>query len=201
MGNKILYIIIYMYVRASAALPLRALYVLSDFLYLIIYYIAHYRRKVVRGNMQKSFPEKSENELKKLERRFYHHFADYIIETIKLAGMKQEELLRRANIRNPELIYDLQDKGHTCFILMLGHYGNWEWFSGVGARFEGRSKIYQIYRPLTSKPFDKLFIYLRTRFNSIGIKKNEAVREMVRLKQNKTQALVPFVADQTPSRS
>jgi KDO2-lipid IV(A) lauroyltransferase len=177
------------------------LFVLSDILYFFIYHVARYRKTIVRNNLKNSFPDKTEKELQILERRFYHHFADYIVETIKLAHISQEELLRRANIRNPELIYDLLDKGHTCFILMMGHYGNWEWFSGATARFEGHATIYQVYRPLNNKAFDRLFIYLRTRFHSFGIKKNDTIRDMIRLKQNKTHALLPFLADQTPSKA
>ena len=201
MGNKILYIFLLAWVKIHAMLPMRALYLLSDILYFLIYYIARYRRKVVRNNIKNSFPDKTEKDITMLERRFYHHFADYIVETIKLAHISQEELLKRADIRNPEVIFDLLDKGHTCFIFSLGHYGNWEWFSGVSARFEGRATIYQIYRPLKNKAFDRLFIYLRTRFNSVGIKKNDAVRDMITLKRNKTHALVPFIADQTPSKA
>jgi KDO2-lipid IV(A) lauroyltransferase len=164
--------------------------------------LIRYRRKIVRKNLINSFPDKTEKEIIRLERRFYHHFADYIVETIKLAHISQEELLRRADIRNPELVFDLMDnKGHACFIMIMGHYGNWEWFSGASARFDGRACIYQIYRPLTNKAFDRLFIYLRTRFHSFGIKKNEAIRDMINLKRNKTHALVPFIADQTPSRA
>ena len=201
MGNKIIYILLFAFVKIHAILPMPVLYILSDILYFLIYHVAHYRRKVVRNNLKNSFPDKKKKDILKLERRFYHHFADYIVETIKLAHISQEELLKRADIRNPEVIFDLLDKGHTCFIFSLGHYGNWEWFSGVSARFAGRATIYQIYRPLTNKAFDRLFIYLRTRFNSFGIKKNDAVRNMITLKQNKTHALVPFIADQTPSRT
>jgi KDO2-lipid IV(A) lauroyltransferase len=182
-------------------LPMPVLYLLSDILYYMTYYLVRYRRKIVRKNLNNSFPGKTKKEIITLERRFYRHFADYIIETIKLAHISQEEILRRANIRNPELIFDLMDKGHTCFIIIMGHYGNWEWFSGASARFEGRGNIYQIYRPLANKAFDRLFTYLRTRFNSYGIKKNEAVRDMINLKRNKTVAFVPFLADQSPSKA
>ena len=199
--SQVTYCILWIIVKIHAILPMRVLYLLSDVLYFIIYKMTRYRRKVVRMNLQQSFSEKTVDERLTLEKRFYHHFADYIVETIKLAHISQEELLKRADIRNPEVIFDLLDKGHTCFIFSLGHYGNWEWFSGVSARFAGRANIYQIYRPLTNKAFDRLFIYLRTRFNSFGIKKNEAVRDMITLKRNKTHALVPFIADQTPSKA
>ena len=201
MGNNILYMLLFAWVKIHAILPMPVLYLLSDILYFLTYYLVHYRRKIVRKNLKNSFPDMSEKEIITLERRFYRHFADYIIETIKLAHISQDELLRRANIRNPELIFDLMENGHTCFIIIMGHYGNWEWFSGASARFDGRGYIYQIYRPLANKAFDRLFSYLRTRFNSVGMKKNEAVRDMINLKRNKTHAFVPFLADQSPSKA
>lgn len=200
MWNKIQYALIYSWVKIHALLPMRALYVLSDILYVLVYLIIRYRVKVVRKNLTNSFPEKSEAELLKLEREFYHHFADYIVETIKLAHISLEELQRRAYLRNPELVDQLMAEGHTCFILLMGHYGNWEWFSGSTSRFKD-SRIYQIYRPLSNKAFDQLFIHLRTQFGSYGIKKQDTVREVIQLKKDKTPCVVIFIADQTPSRN
>jgi KDO2-lipid IV(A) lauroyltransferase len=150
--------------------------------------------------MQNAFPDKTKQELRRLERRFYHHFADYIMETIKLAHISIDELLRRAAILNKEVVFDLQQKGHTCLIMMMGHYGNWEWYVGSSAHFNRKTTIYPIYRPLSNKTFDRMFIYLRERFHAVGIKKKEAFRDLLRLKQNQTQAIVPFIADQTPSK-
>ena len=200
MWNKIQYALIYSWVKIHALLPMRALYVLSDILYVLVYRIIRYRVKVVHKNLTNSFPEKSEAELLKLERVFYHHFADYIVETIKLAHISLEELQRRAYLRNPELVDQLMAEGHTCFILLMGHYGNWEWFSGSTSRFKD-SRIYQIYRPLSNKAFDQLFIHLRTQFGSYGIKKQDTVREVIQLKKDKTPCVVIFIADQTPSRN
>ena len=200
MWNKIQYALIYSWVKIHALLPMRALYVLSDILYVLVYRIIRYRVKVVRKNLTNSFPEKSEAELLKLEHEFYHHFADYIVETIKLAHISLEELQRRAYLRNPELVDQLMAEGHTCFILLMGHYGNWEWFSGSTSRFKD-SRIYQIYRPLSNKAFDQLFIHLRTQFGSYGIKKQDTVREVIQLTKDKTPCVVIFIADQTPSRN
>ncbi|MDR1116359.1 MAG: lysophospholipid acyltransferase family protein [Tannerella sp.] len=200
MGNKILYVILFIWVKIHALLPMPVLYVLSDVLYFIIYHIIRYRREVVRINMKNSFPDKP-GELHKLERRFYRHFADYIVETIKLAGISQKELLRRAHLNNPEMIKPLLARGHTCMMLVMGHYGNWEWFTGFPVCFGGDVQVHQIYRPLTNKAFDRLFIYLRTRFQALCVKKNEVVRDIVRLKQAKTPGLVVFITDQTPSKA
>lgn len=200
MGEKIQYALLYSWVKVHALLPMRALYVLSDILYIIIYRIAGYRLKVVRRNMKASFPDKTEVELRKLERDFYHHFADYIVETIKLAHISLEEVQRRAHILNPELVDQLMDKGHTCFVLLLGHFGNWEWFTASTSFFEN-AQMHQIYRPLNNKAFDRLFIYLRTRFGAYSIKKNDTIRDIVRLKQDKTRSVAVFLADQTPSKA
>lgn len=183
-----------------AHLPMKVLYGLSDLLYYVVYRLARYRVKVTRQNLAASFPELSKAERLRLERRFYHHFTDYIVETIKLGAISHEELLRRAKILNPELIDRLQDEGHPLLILMLGHYGNWEWFTGSTPFFRD-SRVYQVYRPLSNLAFDRLFIDLRTRFGSIGIPKNEVVREMIRLRGSKERALGIFIADQTPSKA
>ena len=198
MMNNILYVILLGIVKLHAMLPMSVLYLFSDILYFIIYKVARYRLKVVQKNLRKSFPEKTDKELLTLEKKFYHHFSDYIVETIKLAHISQEELNRRACLNNPDIINPLVDQGHTCFILLMGHYGNWEWFTGSTFWFD-HVKIYQIYRPLTNKAFDRLFISLRTRFQGIGIKKTETVRDMIRLKQSKERSLVIFIADQTPN--
>lgn len=198
MWNKIGYTIVYFWIKVHALLPLAVLYVLSDILYFIIYRVIHYRLRIVRRNMKNSFPEKSEEELRQMEREFYHHFSDYLVETIKLAHISLKEIRERAHLNNPELVDRLMDEGHTCLVLLMGHYGNWEWFTHSSSSFKD-SRVYQIYRPLNSKIFDRLFISLRTHFGSYGIKKNDTIRDMIRLKKDKTRSVVIFIADQTPS--
>lgn len=200
MGTKLQYALIYGWVKLHALLPMGVLYFLSDIFYLLIYHVARYRLRVVRRNLAASFPGKTEKELRKLERGFYRHFADYVVETMKLAHISLDEIKRRAVIENPELIDKLMAEGHTCILLLMGHFGNWEWYSGSTTYFED-SRIYQIYRPLNNKAFDELFIHLRTRFASYLIKKNDTVRDVIRLKQEKTRSVVIFIADQTPSRA
>ena len=201
MGTKIVYMLLFAWVKTHAILPMPVLYLLSDIFYILVYYVVRYRRKIVAENLKNSFPHKTENERLLLERRFYRHFSDYIVETIKLAHISQEELLKRAVIRNPEAVLDMMNRGFTTFLMVMGHYGNWEWFSGTAPWFAGRTTICQIYRPLKNKAFDRLFAYLRTRFHSLGIKKNEALRDIINLKRNNSSALVVFIADQTPSKA
>lgn len=197
--TAIAYALLYGWTKMHAILPLSVLYRLSDVLYFLIYKIARYRVSVVRGNLGNSFPEKTDQELRILEHRFYRHFADYIVETIKLGHISEKEIKSRATMNNPELIDRLMDEGHPCVILLMGHYGNWEWFTAGGSFFKD-ARICQVYRPLNDKAFDNLFIYLRTRFGSQGIKKKDTIRDVFTLSKNKTRSCVVLVSDQTPSK-
>ncbi len=200
MWTNIEYYILYAWTKAHAVFPLKALYMLSDILYFFIYKLARYRVRVTRANLKASFPDKTDEERLDIERRFYHHFADYIVETIKLGHISLNEIKGRAILNNPELIDKLMDDGHPCIILLLGHYGNWEWFTSSGSYFK-EAKIYQVYRPLKDKAFDRLFIYLRTRFGSEGIKKNDTIRDIITLSKSKKRSCVILISDQTPSKA
>jgi KDO2-lipid IV(A) lauroyltransferase len=202
MGTQILlYYTLLLWAKMHALLPMPVLYVLSDVLYFLIYRIVGYRRAVVRTNMAHAFPDQTERERRRLERKFYHHFADYIVETIKLSHISRKELNRRTHFSNPELIRSLIEQGHPCILMVMGHYGNWEWFTGFHPIFGEEVEIHQIYRPLKNKAFDRLFIFMRTRFHAFVTKKTEVIREIIRLKRTQTPSLFVFIADQTPSRA
>jgi KDO2-lipid IV(A) lauroyltransferase len=203
MKNNLTYALLLLWIKAHALLPMPVLYLLSDLLYFLIYRIVGYRRHTVRQNIRHAFPEKTTGERRLMERRFYRHFADYMVENIKLAAISRDELLRRTHLNNPEIIEPLLARGHSCLLLLLGHYGNWEWLTGLTAAFDPalQLQVCPIYKPLTSRAFDRLFVFMRTRFGSAVIRKRDVVREVIRLKQTKTPALVVFVADQTPGKA
>ena len=200
MWTTIKYILLYTWVKIHALLPLRMLYLLSDMLYVFVYKLIRYRVRVVRRNLKAAFPDKTDAERKDIERRFYHHFSDYIVETIKLAHISRKELNERAFLINPELIDQLMDEGHPCVLLFMGHYGNWEWFCASDSFFRD-AKICQVYRPLNDKAVDKLFVNLRNQFGARGIKKNDTIRDAFTLSKNKTRSCVVLVSDQTPSKA
>ncbi|MCD8296354.1 MAG: acetyltransferase, partial [Prevotella sp.] len=121
LGYGIVYGLFYM----VSLLPYRALYCVSDFLYLIVYHIVRYRRALVRGNITSSFPEKSVGECVSIEKGFYRWFCDYFVETVKLLSVSSDELLRHIEFRNADEIEKCFDDGQACAAL-LGHYCNWE---------------------------------------------------------------------------
>ena len=200
--GKLLYYILYFWMYLHALLPFRLLYVLSDILYLFVYKIAGYRLKVVRGNLQLCFPEKTDKERKVIERRFYHHFCDYFVETIKLLHISDKQMAKRMQFENVELIRELMKDGNSA-LMYLGHYCNWEWVPSITMHFRGKGDenklLGQIYKPLRSKAVDDLFLKIRSRFGSLGIPKNDTLRAIIKLKKEMKQVLIGFMADQTPS--
>jgi KDO2-lipid IV(A) lauroyltransferase len=148
--------------------------------------------------MAASFPDLDARELRHIEKAFYRHFAEYILETVKMATISAEEIRRRMRFLNPQLVDKLMNSGHSCILMATGHVGNWEWCTAGGAFFENAC-VWQIYRPLSNTAVDRLYIKLRTRFGAKGIKKSETLRGIIRLKQSGIRSIVAILADQTPS--
>lgn len=198
MKEKIKYYLVMGSLRCVAILPLKVLYVLSDFMYYIVYGIIGYRKKAVRTNLINSFPEKGLDEIKRIEQGFFHHLCDCIVETIKLLHISDEEMKRRVVVTNPELIEQLASDGRPI-VLYMGHYGNWEWVQAVTRYYRRPAVNCEIYRPLHDKVMDKVMLKIRSRFPNQAITQNNAFRALLRMKQEGTQFLVGFIADQRPN--
>lgn len=194
-GYSLLYVVAYLH----ALLPFSALYLLSDMFFFLIYYLVRYRRKLVRRNLKNAFPEKSQKEVLKLEREFYHHLCDYFVETIKTLHLSDQEVSRRLNFENPEIFNRLTAHGKSC-ILSLGHYGNWEWVPSIVMHFQPGVKQGLVYKTLHNKAFDRLFLKIRSRFNSKPIEQVSVYRQMIRMQQAGERMVVGFLADQRPFR-
>ena len=199
MKEKITLALLTFTLKAIAIWPLRILYVLSDLIYPLVYYIAGYRREVVRKNLENSFPEKSEKEIREIEKRFYRHFCDYVLETVKLMHISDEEMRRRMRFTNPEYIEQLRSDGRPIF-LYLGHQANWEYIISITMWTSPEFTAGQIYHPLSNKVMDKLIYRLRSRFNTVGIPQKQALRAIITMVRDGKHPLLGFIADQRPPR-
>lgn len=160
-----------------AHLPLAVLYVLARVVYLLLAYVVRYRWRVVLDNLRKSFPEKSEAEIKLIGRQFYWHFAQMIVEILKLNTISPAELQRRVHFANPELM--TRHFAENRFVLSLGsHRGNWEWLlSGAELEFPGRAA--GVYKPLNNKFFEQFVRRLRTRLGADAVPMLSTLRYLV----------------------
>lgn len=200
MRTKLLYRLFIGILHLTALLPLRILYVFSDAIYVLIYYCFHYRQRTVRQNLQRSFPDKSTVEIRSIERKFYHHLCDCIVETIKLLHISDKEIDRRIEVTNGELI-DKILKDRRPIILFLGHYGNWEWAQAITRHYTRSVISGQIYRPVHNKVMDSIMLKIRSRFPTTSIPQKHAFRTLLRMNKEDKQSIIGFIADQRPNSS
>ena len=118
MKDKIKYCLLFVAVKALAIWPYWVLHALSSVLYPIVYYIVRYRRTVTRKNLMNAFPEKPEQEIVEIEKRFYRHFCDYLVETIKLMHISDKQMKRRLCFTNPEYVEQLREDGRPIFLYL-----------------------------------------------------------------------------------
>lgn len=198
MKSRLIYYLVYSGMWLLASLPLNCLYVLSDGLYYILYYIIGYRRKVVRENLIKSFPEKETSEIVHIEKKFYHYICDYFLEEVKLLKMPPEELLRRMTyINKSEYLQKVEDYGGI--VLLIPHYANFEWITGMGMIMNPDHVPVQVYKPLSNPYLDKLFLKLRSRFGGYNVAKHSTGRELLKLRRDKKKMAIGLITDQSPS--
>lgn len=182
-------------------LPLRVLYWISDILYVIVCYIVKYRHKVVWKNLTTSFPEKSNEEIRQIEKKFYAWFCDYIVETIKLLTISKKEISRRMVFKNADLLIQAAEEGQSCAVY-LGHYCNWEWITSLPLLFAEKSAtpitFGHIYHPLENKQFDGFFLRLRERMGSVSIPMQGILRKIAEYRKENKRVIIGYISDQVP---
>ena len=181
--------------KPISLLPFSALYILSDVFFWIFYYVVGYRKKVVRGNLTRSFPEKSIDEIISIEKDFYRHFCDLVLESLKNFSADASELAARYEHRNTEVLDRLHAEGRSA-ILAGGHYGNWEmWALSAPAHF--KHKLMGIYKRLANRYFDEKMRSTRGKFGLELVSTKETGDWLI---QNRNNLFVSvFAIDQSPS--
>ena len=122
-------------------------------MFVIMYYVIGYRKKVIRDNIFKSFPANSDKENKQMMRKFYLHFCDLVLEGIKNFSVNPAQIDKRVKFENIEVLNKYYEQNKSV-VTIGGHYGNWEMFA-VGVGKVSKLKQYAIYKPLSNKFFDQ----------------------------------------------
>jgi Kdo2-lipid IVA lauroyltransferase/acyltransferase len=189
-----LYYPLWWLLKGLSLLPLPVLYLLADFLFVLVYYVIGYRKKVVLQNLRNSFPEKSEQEIQGIAKAFYRQFPDLIVEILKLASMDAAEMRRRIVFSNQEVLDGFVRQGKTV-ITMGSHSGNWEWVLPAGA-VQYNFPADGIYKRIKNPFFEEFMLYLRGRLGARLIEMKDTMRDFVR--NRKTPRVVAMLSDQTP---
>lgn len=200
MKSKIIYWLTYAGMWLLALLPFRALYILSDGLYFLMRYGVHYRRRIIRRNLCNSFPEKSTEELREIERKFYHYICDYMLEEVKMLRMSFSELCSRMEYGNKEGYLEMIEK-HGGIVVLIPHYANFEWLIGMGSIMRPGDYPVQVYKPLRNKYLDEMFKHIRSRFGGYNVRKHATARELIKLRRDGKRMVVGLITDQSPNSS
>jgi KDO2-lipid IV(A) lauroyltransferase len=189
------YIIYYFIILPLSVLPFRALYFISDFLYLLFYYVIGYRKKVVHQNLVNSFPKKSKQEIKEIEKKFYHHLCDLVVESVKQFSITNEEVNKRMVPLNAEL-FDKYKSENKSIVLAGGHFNNWELFAVAIDQCMAHQAI-GIYKPLSNKFFDHKMRASRSKFGLLMIS-TKRIAEVYQEMKDRLIAVI-YAVDQSPS--
>lgn len=193
--QRAVYLIAYPFIYLIASVPFNVLYIFSDFLRLIIYNLLGYRKKIVRSNLRKAFPHKSEDDIKWIEKRFYKHFCDITLEAFKSLTISSEEMQKRMVFKNLDVLTQFE-KGNRSVIIMCGHYASWEWMLSIG--YHTVSQGYGIYTPIMNKYLNKLIIKIRKKHRGNLISRYSAIQQIKNLHDEGNIAVYGFVSDQSP---
>lgn len=189
------YILIYPFLWMISILPFRMLYFFSDGVYVLLYYVIGYRRKVVTSNLMLVFPDKSKAEIKRIEKAFYHHLCDMIVESIKSMTISEAEMKKRFTFTNVELLQEIENNGQSI-ALMCAHYGSWEWIFILQSYL--KNKGYAVYKRLANRYFDSLVKRIRAKYNSHLITTKETIPVLMKAKVEGQLTTCGFVSDQSP---
>jgi Kdo2-lipid IVA lauroyltransferase/acyltransferase len=190
--QALLFYIIYPFIYLLASASFGVLYFCSDCLYYLLK-LSGYRRKVVLQNLRNSFPEKSPAEIESICNDYYRYLCDLILETLKTLRMTAKETQQRCSFKKAEWLDKLYIE-HKSIIVVMGHYGNWEW-AGPCFTLNTKYQLIVIYRPLSNIYFERMMVGMRTRFGTKITPVNLTLRDMV---SNRGQiTATAFVADQT----
>ena len=193
--QRIIFTITYPILLLFSKLPFFILHGISDFLFVLLYYVFNYRKEVVLSNLKMAFPEKSEIELRSIRRKFFRHFADIFIEIAKSFTISEKEINKRYKYNNPEVFEEIAKTGKSV-IIMGSHYANWEWI--VNLRSVTDFECMGVYKKLSNPYFDKVIKENRERFGGHFIPTNMTVKKMIENKRSNTLSIYGLLSDQSP---
>lgn len=176
-------------------LPLGILYIFSDIIFFLNYYFIGYRKKVVFDNLQNSFPEKTNSEIKSIQKQFFRNFSDYIVETLKAITISEKELRVRVQHINQDVFHQAFSEKKNM-ILLTGHIFNWEWINAL-AMIIPQKNCHPVYKKINNDFWGEQILKIRNKFGNQSIEKQDILRKILRTPNDGNTAYM-LVADQSP---
>jgi Kdo2-lipid IVA lauroyltransferase/acyltransferase len=181
-------------IKFFSRLPLRALYAFSTFLYLLAFYVVRHRHQVIRGQLEKVFPDWSDAERERIHKRFLKNFCDVVIEVLKSVSMTEDDMRGRVRIVNLDAARQYLDAGQSV-MLVTSHLGNWEWLLH-GVTLQLGYPVDAAYKPLHDQWAERLMLGIRSRFGARLVPAKELLADFLR--RRGVVRAVAMNADQAP---
>ncbi len=190
------FILLYPFLWVISILPHRLFYGFSDVVFIFVYHIFGYRRKVVQNNLKLVFPENNDTEIHRIEKAFFKHMCDMFLETIKTMSLSKEQVRKKYKVLNIEVLRKLEKE--RSILIVCSHYANWEWNVSINNYVD--AKGYAVYQKINNKYFDSFIRRVRARWNTTLITQQETVKTVVRDKRDGVVGIFGMVSDQSPQR-
>ena len=191
----LIFIIFYPILWLISILPFRVLYLLSDFVYFIVYRVIKYRKRTVRENLAIALPHLSKEERDLIEKKFFKHMCDMFLEMIKTLSISKEEMEKRFKFTNIEVYHELE-KQNKSIALLCAHYASYEWVVSMNRYIS--FKGYGIYKKIANKYFDRLVHDIRSKFKANLISTKETAEVIADNYEKGILSLYGFASDQSP---
>lgn len=202
---RIAYYIIISLLTLFSLLPLRVHYIFSDIIAFILGRVVKYRYATIVTNLSRSFPELTYDEIKETAHLFYRHLSDVIVESIWSFTASADKIGRQVMIEGREDLEKALDKKRNV-IVMLGHIGNWEIFTGLpdlrshyGINIDNKNFVY-IYKPPTSRLADMVINKIRSRHCACSTVDMHSIIRRIAGKRRGEEVYF-FICDQNPESS
>jgi KDO2-lipid IV(A) lauroyltransferase len=186
--------LVYGFFYLISLLPFRALYILSDMVYFLVFYVFKYRKKMVLDSLRYTFPDKTEAERLKIAKSFYKNFCDTWLEMIKNFSISEKQVKNR--IQCDFSLADTWYKEGKTLQVVGAHFMNWEYLPFCVPISQPYTTL-AIFMPLSNSLFDKVIFRLRSRFGLVLLRAGNMQHEMKEWRQK--QYLILIGADQSPS--
>lgn len=191
----IVYILAYPLLWLISILPFRLFYLFSDLVYFLVYRVIKYRKKVVRENLALTLPHLSDAERKVIEKKFYHHMCDMFLEMIKTMSISPEEMEKRFQVTNIDLVQDYYKKGKSV-ILVASHYASYEWLLTINPKLDFQGVA--VYKRLANHYFDQLIRKIRSKYNTEMVETRKAIPTMAQNQRDGKLSIYGLASDQSP---
>ena len=193
--NRSEFLALFTVARLLQKFPPATVVKIARFVGRVVYVVLPIRKSVVLQNLKLAFPEKSEQERKRIARQTYMNFGQTFFEFLRAPVRTRDELQRRVTLHHTHVLKESYESGRGT-LLMTGHFGNWE--LAACAIVDLGYPLVVIAKKQRNRQVDELLNHYRRVSGIETVPLGMGVREFLRaLRQNK---FVAMLADQDAHR-